>query len=106
MKSLLKSIVHAAIGGISTGLAAIPAGAALTAGNILLPALGSALSSVISLFIPKPTSAAQGAGHAALGAIGGGAPALAMGEPTLALIAAGISAASSLVSAYSKPPVD
>lgn len=59
MKALLRTLIHAALGGIAAGLATIPAGAPITAKTVLFPALASAATSIISLlannpFTPKP----------------------------------------------------
>ena len=50
MRTLLRAIIHAAIGGIAVALATIPAGGPITSRTVLLPALASAVTSVISLF--------------------------------------------------------
>jgi len=54
MKTILRTILHAAIGGFAAGLAILPAGAPITTRTVLYPALASALTSVISLFCTKP----------------------------------------------------
>ena len=51
---MVKTIIHAAIGGFAAGLATIPAGTAITWKSILFPALASALTSVLSLFASRP----------------------------------------------------
>lgn len=54
MSTLLKTLIHAAVGGFAAGLATIPAGAPVTAKSFLFPALASAVTSVISLFAQAP----------------------------------------------------
>lgn len=49
MKTLFRAILHAAIGGIGTGLMMIPAGVPITMRTVIFPALGSALTSIFSL---------------------------------------------------------
>ena len=49
MNKLLKVILHAAIGGFGAGLLIIPSGAPITTRTVIYPALGSALTSVLSL---------------------------------------------------------
>lgn len=51
MKTLLRTLLHATIGGFAAGLATIPAGAPITTRTILFPALASAATSVFSLFL-------------------------------------------------------
>lgn len=51
MKTLLRTLLHAAIGGFAAGLAIIPAGVPITTRTILYPALASAATSVFSLFL-------------------------------------------------------
>jgi hypothetical protein len=55
MKTLFRTLLHAAIGGFAAGLAVIPAGAPITTRTILYPALASALTSVFSLFTRNGT---------------------------------------------------
>lgn len=54
MKALLKTLIHAAIGGLAAGLAIIPAGAPITTRTIIFPALASALTSVFSALWLSP----------------------------------------------------
>ena len=55
MRTLLRAILHAAIGGVAVGLATIPTGVPITTRNVILPALASAVTSVISLFTRNGT---------------------------------------------------
>jgi hypothetical protein len=55
MRTLLRAILHAAIGGAAVGLATIPTGVPITTRNVILPALASALTSVFSLFTRNGT---------------------------------------------------
>ncbi len=50
MKTLLRLLLHAAIGGIATGLATIPGSGPITTRTVLLPAAASAITSIFSLF--------------------------------------------------------
>ena len=54
MKTLFRTLIHAAIGGFAAGLAIIPSGAPITLKTCLFPALASAITSVISLFSQRP----------------------------------------------------
>ncbi len=54
MKPFLRLLLHAIIGGFGAGLAVIPAGAPITTRTVLYPALGSALTSMISLLSNNP----------------------------------------------------
>lgn len=54
MKALLKTLIHAAIGGLAAGLAIIPAGAPITTRTIIFPALASALTSIFSALWLSP----------------------------------------------------
>jgi hypothetical protein len=49
MRTLLRAILHAAIGGIAVGLATIPNGAPITTRTVIWPVLASAATSVFSL---------------------------------------------------------
>ena len=55
MRTLLRAILHAAIGGIAVGLATIPTGVPITTRTVILPALASAVTSVFSLFTRNGT---------------------------------------------------
>jgi len=55
MRTLLRAILHAAIGGVAVGLATIPTGVPITTRNVIFPALASALTSVFSLFTRNGT---------------------------------------------------
>lgn len=55
MRQLFRLILHAAIGGLGAGLLVIPSGAPITTRTVLYPALGSALTSVLSLFARNGT---------------------------------------------------
>jgi transposase len=57
MKTLLRLLLHAAIGGIATGLATIPGSGPITARTVLLPAAASALTSIFSLFTRNGSTA-------------------------------------------------
>ena len=59
MRTLLRALIHAAIGGVAVGLATIPTGVPITTRNVLLPALASAVTSVVSLFTRNGTSAGR-----------------------------------------------
>jgi hypothetical protein len=59
MKALLKALAHAAIGGAGVALATLPTGAPITTRNVLLPALVSAATSVISLLAQSPVKLLQ-----------------------------------------------
>jgi hypothetical protein len=54
-KALLKIILHAFIGGAGVALTSIPTGVPITSKTILLPAVASGITSVISLFALRPT---------------------------------------------------
>jgi hypothetical protein len=54
MKTLLRTLLHAAIGGFAAGLAVLPAGVPITTRTVLYPALASAASSVLSFLFPSP----------------------------------------------------
>ena len=54
MRAFIRLLLHAAIGGLGGGLAMVPAGVPITARTVLFPALGSALTSVISLLASNP----------------------------------------------------
>jgi hypothetical protein len=53
MKALLKTLAHAAFGAAATTLGAY-AGGPITTKTVILPALGSAITSVISLIAQNP----------------------------------------------------
>jgi hypothetical protein len=53
MKTLLRALGHAAIGGFAAGLATVGSGP-ITIKTALLPAFASAVTSVISLFAMSP----------------------------------------------------
>ena len=55
MRTLLRAILHAAIGGVAVGLATIPTGVPITTRSVIYPALASALTSVLSLFCRNGT---------------------------------------------------
>jgi hypothetical protein len=55
MRTLLRAILHAAIGGIAVGLTTIPSGAPITTRTVIYPALASAFTSVLSLFCRNGT---------------------------------------------------
>ena len=57
MRTLLRAILHAAIGGVAVGLATIPTGVPITTRSVIYPALASALTSVLSLFSRNGTPA-------------------------------------------------
>jgi len=57
MRTLLRAILHAAIGGVAVGLATIPTGVSITTRSVIYPALASALTSVLSLFSRNGTPA-------------------------------------------------
>lgn len=54
MKAFLRILLHAFIGGAAVGLTQIGADVPITSGNVLLPALASGVTSVISLFTQSP----------------------------------------------------
>ncbi len=54
MKTFLRTLLHAAIGGFAAGLSILPTGAPITLRTVLLPAAASALTSVLSLFATSP----------------------------------------------------
>lgn len=54
MKTFLRVLAHALIGGVAVGLASIPAGAPITLKTVGLPVLASAITSVFSLFSQPP----------------------------------------------------
>jgi hypothetical protein len=54
MKSILRGLIHAAIGGCAAGLATIPAASPITTKTILYPALASAITSVIAWLAQSP----------------------------------------------------
>lgn len=54
MRTILRTLIHAAIGGFAAGLAMIPAGVPITTRTIIYPALASAATSVLSLFFRSP----------------------------------------------------
>jgi hypothetical protein len=54
-KALLKAILHAFIGGAAVALTSVPTGAPITSKTILLPAVASGVTSIISLFAQSPT---------------------------------------------------
>ena len=53
MNTFLKTLAHAALGGFAAGLGAY-AGGPITLKTVLYPALGSAVTSILSLFSNKP----------------------------------------------------
>lgn len=55
MRSWLKVLAHAALGGAAAGLATY-SGGAITVKTAIAPAIASALTSVLSLFAHPPTS--------------------------------------------------
>jgi len=55
-RNFFKILAHAAIGGFAAGLATIPGSGPITLKTALFPALGSAVTSVISLFAISPKS--------------------------------------------------
>lgn len=54
LKTMLRTLIHAAIGGAAVGIGMIPAGAPVTTRNYLWPILASALTSVFSLLSSNP----------------------------------------------------
>jgi len=58
MRAFWKALAHAALGGVATGLATYTGGP-ITTRTVLLPALASAVTSVLSLFSNKPGTEPQ-----------------------------------------------
>lgn len=56
MKTLLRTLLHAAIGGFAAGLAVFPTNAPITTRTLLFPALASAATSIFSLFTRNGTA--------------------------------------------------
>ena len=56
MRTLLRLLLHAAIGGIAAGLATVPASGPITTRTVILPALASAVTSVLSLLTRNGTA--------------------------------------------------
>ena len=54
MKAFLKTLAHAVLGGALAGAGSIAASGPITSKTVLYPILGSALSSVFSLFAQPP----------------------------------------------------
>jgi len=59
MKAFLKTLAHAALGGALAGAGSIAASGPISAKTIVFPILGSALSSVISLFAQSPVASSK-----------------------------------------------
>jgi hypothetical protein len=55
MRAFLKIVLHAAIGGFSTGTAtALQTGAPITSKTVLIPGLVGAITGVLALFAKRP----------------------------------------------------
>ena len=59
MKTFLRLLLHAAIGGAVTAAASIPSGVPYTGRTLALPIGVGALNAVIHLFIPSPLQNGQ-----------------------------------------------
>lgn len=53
-RAFLRTLLHAVLGGFGAGLMMVPSGVPLTVGTVIYPALGSALTSIISLWATAP----------------------------------------------------
>ena len=54
MNPFLKTLIHAAIGGLAAGLMTLPTGGPITTRTVVYPALASMATSIFSLFSATP----------------------------------------------------
>ena len=54
MNPFLKTLIHAAIGGLAAGLMTLPTGVPITTSTVVYPALASMATSIFSLFSATP----------------------------------------------------